>query len=187
VFVVVVSGAFCSRAVLTYGADDITKQIQPQYTARGELIAPAGYETWVFIGSNLGLVCPSDLLGMTKGEAERGPHEFHNIYIDPAAYQHFVAPGQFPNPAILVMEKFAAAEREPRGIVTRGTFSGKRIGIEVVVKNDKRPDGSTTLWAYHDFVDTTDAEKSKASAPAFPDRVCESCYLPRSSKASTLS
>ena len=27
----------------------------PQYTASGDLVLPTGFETWVFVGSNLGL------------------------------------------------------------------------------------------------------------------------------------
>jgi hypothetical protein len=151
--------------------------IVPLYSSSGELIAPKDYETWVFAGSNLGLAYRPDLPITTAAEAERADLRlFHNIYIDPAAYAHFRATRQFPEPTILVMELHAAADREPRGVVSAGVFNGERVGLEVAVKNSRRPDGKTTTWAYYDFTEPSDGSKIKQSAPAFSDDRCESCH-----------
>jgi hypothetical protein len=40
----------------------------PQYTADGQLKVPQGFETWVFVGSNLGLAYKEELPVTTKVE-----------------------------------------------------------------------------------------------------------------------
>src|SRR5262245_15061239 len=155
----------------------------PQYTPNGELLAPVGYETWVFVGSNLGLAYRDGLPVMTPREAGRADQSrFHNVYINREAYAYFLANGVFPSPTILVMEVFAAADKEPSGIVAKGVYNGERAGFEVAVKNTSRPDGQTTPWAYYDFTDPADPSKLTASAPAFPDRICENCHRQHASR-----
>jgi hypothetical protein len=158
-------------------------KIVPKYTADGQLLAPVGYETWVFVGSNLGLAYRRDLPARTGAEPPRADQpQFHNVYINPEAYAHFMATGEFPDPTILAMDRFAAADKEPKGIVSNGVFNGDRRGLEVAVKNLSRPDGKTTPWAYYDFTDRSDPSKNRASAPAFADEACESCHRQHASK-----
>ena len=155
----------------------------PQYTPNGELVAPVGFDTWVFVGSNLGLAYKQVLPEMTPSEGARADQsEFHNVYIDPEAYVHFLETREFPERTILVMEKFAAADKEPKRVLASGVFNGKRVGVEVAVKNSSRPDGPTTPWAYYDFTDPTDPSKMRASAPAFPDQNCETCHRQHASR-----
>jgi hypothetical protein len=157
--------------------------IAPRYTADGQLLRPAGYESWVFVGSNLGLAYRRDLPARAGAESGRAdPPQFHNVYISPPAYAQFLATGEFPDGTILVMDRFAAADKEPRGIVSDGVFNGDRRGLEVAVKNLSRPDGKTTPWAYYDFTDASDPAKTRTSAPAFPDERCESCHRQHASK-----
>lgn len=149
----------------------------PQYTPNGQLLAPVGYETWMFVGSNLGLAYKPDVPATTAAEAARGEKpEFHNVYISPDAYARFVATGEFPDLTVLVMEKFASAERDTKGVLASGSYNGNRTGFEVAVKNARRPDGQTTPWAYYDLTDPTDPSKVRASAPAFPDQSCQDCH-----------
>ena len=149
----------------------------PAYDANGNLLAPVGFESWVFVGSNLAMEYHPDAAAMTPREASRADvSQFHNIYINPETYAHFLATKEFPEPTILVMQKFLAADKEPQGILASGSFNGERSGVEVAVKNPARPDGSTTPWAYYDMTDRTDPSKVAASAPAFPDAICETCH-----------
>ncbi|HEY6258921.1 MAG TPA: cytochrome P460 family protein [Xanthobacteraceae bacterium] len=155
----------------------------PQYSPAGELLVPIGYETWVFVGSNLGLAYRQGLPVMTTREATRADQRrFHNVYINKEAYAYFLANRAFPEPTILAMEVFAAADKEPSGVVASGVYNGDRLGLEVAVKNSSRPDGRTTPWAYYDFTDPTDASKLQASAPANDDRICESCHRQHAGK-----
>ena len=43
----------------------------PHYTPKGELLTPSGFETWVFVGSNLGLGYKDDLAVTTAQERAR--------------------------------------------------------------------------------------------------------------------
>lgn len=155
----------------------------PQYTPNHELLAPVGFDTWVFVGSNLGLEYKEGLPEMTALEGTRADQSrFHNVYINPESYAHFLAYREFPELTVLVMERFAAADREPKGVVASGVFNGERVGLQVAVKNSSRPDGSTTPWAYYDLTDPADPSKVRASARAFPDQACESCHRQHASK-----
>jgi hypothetical protein len=149
----------------------------PTYDANNDLLLPKGFETWVFVGSNLGLAYKTELKEMTSAEGARlQSMRFHNVYINPEAYEHFLATGEFPESTILVMEQFAAADKEPKGVLSAGYYDGSRVGLEVAVKNSARPDKAKTPWAYYDFTDHSDSKKAVAHAPAFPDDACETCH-----------
>ncbi|MGE5191739.1 MAG: hypothetical protein ACM3U2_04510, partial [Deltaproteobacteria bacterium] len=61
---------------------------EPQYNEAGELMRPAGFETWVFVGSNLGLEYSDDATKekptekKEKSRPAKGAN-FHNVYINP--------------------------------------------------------------------------------------------------------
>lgn len=153
------------------------KVTMPRYDTDNELLLPKGFETWVFVGSNLGLAYKTDLSEMTAAEGKRmKAQRFHNIFINPEAYAHFLRTGEFPEPTILVMEQYAAADKEPKGVLTAGSYNGQRLGLEVAVKNSSRPDKVQTPWAYYDFTDHLDSKKAVGHAPAFPDDACETCH-----------
>jgi len=143
----------------------------PKYDDKN-LLFPDGFRSWMFVGSNRGL--------LYKGDSERGPITFHNIYINPEAYAHFRDTGQFPDPTVLVMDIYVSAEREPQGIIVRGSYDGKWDGNFVAVKNSARPpekSGEKTIWAYYNFSpDKNDSTKPQASAAAEPDANCYACH-----------
>ena len=151
------------------------QQSEPQYDENGELMRPTGFETWVFVGSNLGLEYSDDVTKPRPAEKDAPtkatPANFHNVYINPEAYAEYVKSGKFPEKTVLVLDIFKAEEREPRNIVSEGLFPGKSAGIAVAVKNSARPDGSKTDWAYYDF------GADKQSAKAFPDKACYDCHI----------
>ncbi len=147
----------------------------PQYNDAGELKRPTDFQTWVFVGSNLGLEYDE------KAAKEKPPAKdaskpakggnFHNVYINPEAYAQYVKTGKFPEKTVLILDIFKAEEREPGNIVSEGLFPGAASGLAVAVKNSARPDGSQTNWAYYDF-----GLESK-TAKAFPDKACYDCHL----------
>ncbi|MBI3865824.1 MAG: cytochrome P460 family protein [Planctomycetia bacterium] len=147
----------------------------PEYTEQGELKLPEGFESWVFVGSNLGLEYREDA---AKDEAPAKNRDdklkkasFHNVYINPEAYEHFAKTGKFPDKTMLVLDVYRAEEGEPKSVVSEGLFPGKRKEIALAVKNSARPDGSKTDWAYYDF------PPDKKTAKAFPDSACYDCHL----------
>jgi len=150
---------------------------EPRYTPSGELLLPNGFETWVFVGSNLGLSYTPDAAAAASAPPPRAARQqFHNVSINKAAYDYFLANDRFPDRTVLVMQVFEAADKEPKGVLSSGVFNGRRVGLEVAVKNASRPDGKTTPWAYYNFTDPSDRSKVLASAAAFPDEACANCH-----------
>ena len=156
----------------------------PQYTADGQLKVPVGFETWVFVGSNLALGYKDEMKETTKLESLRAAQQqFHNIYINPEAYAYFVANKEFPDKTVLVMDVFTAPDRDPKNILTAGFYNGKQIGLQVAVKNLNRPDGKKTPWAYYTLMNPFDPTPVMApSAPAHEDAECYDCHKAHASK-----
>jgi hypothetical protein len=104
------AGAFAGLAGLAWIASAAQVEGQsstaPRYNANDDLLAPVGIETWVLVGSNLGLGYK------TTGPVPADKQQFHNVYINPEAYVHFVVTREFPVPTVLVIEKFAAPQPE---------------------------------------------------------------------------
>lgn len=150
---------------------------EPRYSQGGDLLLPNGFETWVFVGSNLGLSYTPDAAAAASAPPPRAPRQqFHNVSINKAAYDYFLANDRFPDRTVLVMQVFEAADKEPKGVLASGVFNGRRVGLEVAVKNASRPDGKTTPWAYYNFTDPSDRSKVLGSAAAFPDEACANCH-----------
>ena len=158
---------------------------RPQYTADGKmLLLPAGFENWVFVGSNLGMAYKKELPVTDTREAARasGPQLFHNVYINPEAYAHFAATREFPDPTVLVMEVFRAANRDEKGVLATGVFNGDRVGVEVAVKDTRRPPGHfspttpQSAWAYYIFMNPFGPPVLHSTAPADQTNFCQACH-----------
>jgi len=159
---------------------------RPQYTADGKLLQlPVGFETWVFVGSNLGMAYDKSLAVTDTREATRaaGPQFFHNVYISLEAYAHFAATGEFPDPTILVMEVFLPADKDTKGVLATGVFNGERKGVEVAVKDTRRPPNhhaegdAPTPWAYYIFMNPFVPQPVlRTTAPAQRSADCQQCH-----------
>ncbi len=171
------AAAFCFTIVALTPQAQAQLADEPRYTPSGELLLPNGFETWVFVGSNLGLSYTPDAAAAASTPPPRaGRQQFHNVSINKAAYDYFLANDRFPDRTVLVMQVFEAADKEPKDVLASGVFNGRRVGLEVAVKNASRPDGKTTPWAYYNFTDPSDRTKALPSAPAFPDQACANCH-----------
>ena len=171
------AAAFCFTIVALTPQAQAQLADEPRYTPSGELLLPNGFETWVFVGSNLGLSYAPDAAAAAAAPPPRPERQqFHNVSINKAAYDYFLANDRFPDKTVLVMQVFEAADKEPKDVLASGVFNGRRVGLEVAVKNASRPDGKTTPWAYYNFTDPSDRTKALPSAPAFPDQACANCH-----------
>jgi hypothetical protein len=142
----------------------------PQYSDKGELQRPTDFRTWVFVGSNIGLGYKKKAPKEKERHPAAGIGDFHNVYINPEAYEHYVKTGKFPDRTMLVMDVYESKERDPQDIVAKGYFPGNQLQIEVAVKNSMRPDSSKTDWAYYVF------PANQSTAKAFPDGACYQCH-----------
>jgi hypothetical protein len=173
---VIVTGGACFTAHTQPTPAPQARSTAPEYDAKGDLKRPMDFRTWVFVGADLGLRYHKDVPDAKTRELappkNDKPGEFHNVYIRPESYEHFLKTGKFPDSTVLVMEVFEAKERDAKGIVSGGFFPGAQRRVEVAVKNSKRPNGAMTNWAYYDFDKPT-----KVSASAFRDATCYDCHL----------
>ena len=150
----------------------------PQYDPKGQLRRPVGFETWVFVGSNLGLAY--------QGGSPR--QEFHNVYISPQAYEEFVKTQNFPDRTVLIIDRYTAKDREGKGVVTAGSYNDQRKGLLASVKNMHRPDGKTKPWAYYQFPKGgPDAATAELDSSDFKDekekeQTCEGCHAVHASR-----
>ncbi|HEV7281131.1 MAG TPA: cytochrome P460 family protein [Pirellulaceae bacterium] len=157
---------------------------RPAYVEDGKLEFPRGFRSWTFVGANLSPVYNPGLSESTDRERKRHDAEpigsFHNIYINRESYDAYLEDGKFPDPTILVMEIFRSERKDAEGVLTSGEFEGKRIALEVAVKDSSRPGGGVP-WAYYNFELGANGEPAK-SASAFPDNACYECHLKHASK-----
>lgn len=137
--------------------------VLPEYDERGGLIRPQGYETWTFVGTSLGITYSEDA-------PDKGPGDFHNVYVQPQAFEHYTRFGEFPEKTIFVMTNSPASQKEGPDLINgRGHFAGKATGLEVSVKDSEKFDQS---WAY--FLFKTSGPRRPAKE--LPQKTCYDCH-----------
>lgn len=146
-------------AAMALGAEE------PRFTGDNQLIRPEGYREWVFVGASLGMSYSDD-----PKAAERAT--FHNVYLNPKAYQEFKKTGKFPEKTILAMEVLSPASQS--SINRQGQFEDRAMRLEAAVKDSSRfPEG----WAYFDFYQGGKKPfPGEATAKAFAKEQCWSCH-----------
>ena len=135
----------------------------PRYSG-DSLIRPDGFERWVLAGASMGLgyAQPSgaDAAGATAGM-------FHNVYIEPTAYAHYVRTGRFREGTMMAMTLYEPGQKVHPS--KQGFFEGKFLAVEFSLKDSRRYPGS---WAYFNF-----GKGAKGSrAVANPRQGCQSCH-----------
>ena len=176
VFTMMAVGAVVSRSS-PKGAPDAAHYM-PEYTASGEMILPPNniWREWVYVGSPL---TPN---GLNGGKA--GFPEYHNVYIQPWAYEQYKKTNQFPDGTIMFKElqlTLGPAEHpdgsqtEPSG---RGYFPGAYNGADVSVKDSKRF-AATDNWGYFNF---NHHEPKAPTAKQQPTDRCGFCHIANAKK-----
>ncbi len=142
----------------------------PEYTADGNLVLPKNFERWVYMGSPL---TPHALNG---GKANFP--EYHNVYIQPWAYDEYKKTGVFPEGTIMFKElQLTLKGTHPDGsrdeTSGRGYFPGKLNGADVSVKDSKRY-ADTQNWGYYNF---NHGEPKFATATLRSAAECAQCHI----------
>ena len=153
-------------AVLLVGqavADD-SRKYEATFTANGELIRPAGWREWIFVGSPL---TPNSL----NGGAAAFP-EFHSVYIDPKSWAHWKKTGKFREGTMFAKELTLVGETSATS--GKGFFNGDLQGFEIAHKDTKRYSKETDGWAYYTF--GHHAEPYANSTAAMPTAACAACH-----------
>src|SRR5262245_44276644 len=83
------------------GLGKVTRSDAPQYAGNGDLKLPVNFQTWVFVGANLGLRYRKDVRNVSHHEQDpqKGPPtgDFHNVYIRPESFEQYLKSGTFPD------------------------------------------------------------------------------------------
>ncbi len=149
-----------------------TEVVRAQFTSEGAAVRPDNWRSWTFIGAP---VTPNALNG---GEAPFP--EFHNVYIEPTAFESYQMTGQFPEGTQLAKELVSVisdAAHEDGSTVQvsgRGYFQGEFQGLELAVKESSRFPDEPGGWAYFSF--GHQSEPYAESATAFPAAGCNACH-----------
>ena len=132
--------------------------------AGDSLVLPAGIERWVLAGSSLGLAYDAPSAADAAGG---GGRLFHNVYIEPSAYEHYRRTGRFKDGTLLALALHPAeSSAHPR---KDGLYEGDRIALEIALKDGARYAGG---WAYFGF----GAARPGARAAPFPPPRCRACH-----------
>lgn len=177
--IVLLIGAVFSIVAIVSGQRSATRNaaypgvdVAPVFNAKGELVQPRDFREWIFIGA------PITPHGLNGGKA--GFPEFHNVYVQRAAFKAYRDTGKWPEGTMMVKElqlvdgpaeNADGSRLEASG---RGYFPGPVNGLDVAVKDSKRF-GKTKNWGYFNF---------NHSAPPYlpavaerPASECASCHI----------
>jgi len=114
----------------------------PVYENGTDLVLPTNYRSWRFIGAGLGMTYDGE-----RGTQATGPDNprFTHAFVNPAAYDHFMRTGSWPDGTVFMLE-FRASQTE--GSINRaGRFATQLTLLEAEVKDSRFPDG----WAFYNF------------------------------------
>ncbi|MBL9125538.1 MAG: cytochrome P460 family protein, partial [Planctomycetaceae bacterium] len=89
---------------------------QPEYNEAGALLRPEGYERWTLVGTSVGLDYSKDKEQDAGGE-KLGI--FHNVYMQPEAFDHYVATGEFPEQTVFVVTNNPPQKRQGDDEISR--------------------------------------------------------------------
>ena len=165
-----VGGAIFGLNTGNYARAGSTPEWGPQWTTDNQLKLPQGYHRWIFLGA------PLTPHGLNNGKA--GFPEFHNVYVQPEAYQAYRNTGEFPEGTILLKElqltkpgTYADGSRDEAS--GRGYFPGKANGIDISVKDSKRF-RDTNDWGFFNF--GHHAPPYAQTAAVQPKEACAGCH-----------
>ncbi len=159
-------------AVLAQSSSDAIAEAT--FNSDGSVNVPTDYRRWVFIGSPL---TPNAL---NDGEAPFP--EFHNVYVEPSAFDHFAKTGEWANGTqiakelVMIREGDNCTEEDGACFEASGNgyFQGEFVGLELTVKDTDRFSDEPGGWVYYSF--GHDGEPYAQTAQAFPAESCNSCH-----------
>jgi len=139
----------------------------PLFTTDGKLNRPQGWEAWVMVGASIGL---SYAEPGAPTPVSDGPGMFHNVYMQPWAYSHFLETGEFAEETMFVLAFYGASqEADP---AQSGFFEGELAPVMEV--HLKQRDLHESGWGFYGFSgDAAAADMIVGTAP------CYSCHSER--------
>jgi len=153
------------------GSEYPNVDVGPTFNESGELVQPEGFRTWVFVGAPL---TPNAL-----NDGAAAFPEYHNVYVEQAAFQHYLQKGEWPEGTVIVKELQLTKEGTfPDGsrveVSGRGYFPSTPNGLDVSVKDSSRF-GDTRDWGFFNF--GHHAPPYEPVAKAAPESACAGCHI----------
>jgi hypothetical protein len=150
-------------AGLLFGAAQLSTQAQsgptadkPVLTSDGKLEFPAKYREWIYLTSGM---------NMSYSPNAMDHDMFDNVFVNPSAYQAFLATGTWPDGTMLVLEGRMAGGKA--SINQAGHFQTDDVmALEVHLKDNRVAGG----WSFYSF----DDQKVTAAIPHTAN--CYSCH-----------
>jgi hypothetical protein len=148
----------CSSTVASSGSSENALRA-PTYSEDGRLSLPEDYREWVYLSTGFDM--------SYRPMSMPGHHMFDNVFVEPSAYQAFLASGTWPDKTMLVLELRGAKDKG--SINKTGNYQGAEVmGREVHVKDTARfPENG---WAFFGFDEGTSAKMIPRTAD------CYSCH-----------
>ena len=156
--------AFLALIVVAPANAEKTGSYNAEFAKSGEMIRPAGWREWVFVGSP---VTPNSL----NGGAAPFP-EFHSVYIDPQSWAQWKKTGTFREGTMFAKELTTVGATSATS--GKGFFNGELQGFEIAHKDTKRYSSETDGWAYYTFGHKP--EPYNDTAKAMPAAACAACH-----------
>jgi hypothetical protein len=152
-----------SRASDALQGDETRRAQSVTFNQAGDLVRPTGYRKWFYVGTPL---TPHD---MNNGKAAFP--EFHSVYINPEAYNHYEKTGEFPDGTVLVKELVSVGSKQATS--GDGYFMGEFTGLEVLMKDKRRFQDEPGNWGFFSF---GHEYPLKPTAKIQPTANCNSCH-----------
>ncbi len=168
--------ALISMAALTSGGVAVAQEARvngPSYGAEGAVYRPANWREWVYVGTPL---TPNEL-----NDGEAAFPEFHNVYVEPSAWEHYKSTGEWADGTQIVKELVLIRDNDndsengsTQEVSGRGYMMGEFAGLELETKDSARYPEEPGNWAYFSF--GHQPEPYAATATAFPTASCNTCH-----------
>jgi hypothetical protein len=113
----------------------------PRYRDGTNLVRPADYREWPFLGSGLDMTYDEPASGAQAASRQ----QFSNVFVNPSSYRAFMKTGRWPDRTIFILE-FRNSSSEA-SINKAGRFQAGLAFLEAEVKDARLPDG----WGYFNF------------------------------------
>ena len=114
-------------------ADDATRVDVAEFDADGNLVVPADIDTWVFLGSSLGM-------GYSQENFDPdSPGMFQIVRMEPNAYEAFVETGEFVDGTMIALHFYGSQNHI--SINRSGFVMGGLHTAEIHYKDSKYPEG----------------------------------------------
>jgi hypothetical protein len=140
----------------------------PRYVNGTNLVRPANYREWVFLGSSVGMT-----YAPPTPQSQASPN-FGNVFVNPSSYRSFMQTGKWPDRTIFVLEPRRSSGEG--AIIQGGRFQTDLLSLEAEVKDAQFPDG----WAFFNFgsaralKDSVEPTPPNAASPG--EMSCVECH-----------